>query len=40
LQAPGGEASSIVAVVRDETERWGEERELRARLTQLETAQA
>jgi len=40
LHAPGGEVSSIVAVVRDETERWGEERKLRARVTQLETAQA
>jgi len=40
LHGPDGEVSSIVALVRDETERWGEERKLRARLTQLETAQA
>ena len=40
LHAPDGEVSSIVALVRDETERWGEERKLRARLAQLETAQA
>lgn len=40
LHAPGGEVSAIVAVVRDETERWSEERKLRARLAQVETAQA
>ena len=40
LRDADGEVSSIVALVRDETERWGEERKLRARLTQLETAQA
>lgn len=40
LRGPGGEVSAIVALVRDETERWGEERKLRARLAQLETAQA
>lgn len=40
LHGPGGEVSAIVALVRDETERWSEERKLRARLTQLETAQA
>jgi len=40
LHASNGDVSSIVAVVRDETERWGEERTLRARLAQLETAQA
>ncbi|MGF6276198.1 PAS domain S-box-containing protein [Massilia sp. UYP11] len=40
LHGPDGEVSAIVAVVRDETERWGEERKLRARLAQLETTQA
>ncbi|MEW7847379.1 PAS domain-containing protein [Massilia aurea] len=40
LHTPAGEVSAIVAVVRDETERWGEERKLRARVTQLETVQA
>ena len=40
LHGPDGEVTSIVALVRDETERWGEERKLRARLAQLETAQA
>lgn len=39
LHGPGGEVSAIVALVRDETERWSEERKLRARLAQLETAQ-
>ena len=40
LHGPDGEVSAIVALVRDETERWGEERKLRARLAQLEMAQA
>ncbi|MFC4931877.1 PAS domain-containing protein [Massilia sp. GCM10023247] len=40
LHGPGGEVTSIVAVVRDETERWSEERKLKARVTQLEAAQA
>lgn len=40
LHSPGGEVSAIVAVVRDETERWSEERKLKARVTQLEAAQA
>lgn len=40
LHGADGEVSSIVALVRDETERWSEERKLRARLAQLETAQA
>lgn len=40
LHAPDGEVSAIVALVRDETERWSEERKLRARVAQLETAQA
>jgi PAS domain S-box-containing protein len=38
LNGPDGAVSAIVAVVRDETERWGEERKLRARLAQLEAA--
>lgn len=40
LHGPGGEVTSIIAVVRDETERWSEERKLKARVTQLEAAQA
>jgi len=40
LRALDGSVSSIVAVVRDETERWSEERKLRARVAQLDTAQA
>lgn len=40
LHGPGGEVSAIVALVRDETERWSEERKLKTRLAQLETAQA
>jgi PAS domain S-box-containing protein len=38
LHTPEGAVSAIAAVVRDETERWNEERQLRARLKQLETA--
>jgi PAS domain S-box-containing protein len=37
LHGQSGEVAAIVAVVRDETERWSEERKLRARLAQLET---
>jgi len=40
LHAPDGEVSAIVAVVRDETERWSMERKLRARVAELETASA
>jgi PAS domain S-box-containing protein len=40
LHGSNGEVSAIVALVRDETERWSEERKLKARLAQLETAQA
>ena len=40
LHAPNGEVSAIVALVRDETERWGEERKLRARLAKFEMEQA
>lgn len=40
LHGANGEVSAIVALVRDETERWSEERKLKARVTQLETAQA
>ena len=39
LYKADGDVSAIVAVVRDETERWSEERKLRARVAQLETAQ-
>jgi hypothetical protein len=38
LYTPAGEVSSIVAVVRDETARWNEERALRARVRELEAA--
>jgi PAS domain S-box-containing protein len=38
LHAPDGAVSAIIAVVRDETERWKEERALRTRLGQLEEA--
>jgi PAS domain S-box-containing protein len=34
------QVSAIAAVIRDETERWKAERELRARVTQLEAAPA
>ena len=36
LQSPGSEAFTIAAIVRDETQRWNEERELRRRLAELE----
>jgi len=40
LHGTNGEVAAIVALVRDETERWNEERKLKARVAQLETAQA
>ncbi|MGY8905580.1 MAG: PAS domain-containing protein [Burkholderiales bacterium] len=40
LHAPDGNVSSIVAVVRDETKRFAEERELRKRLVELERPRA
>ncbi|HEV7815965.1 MAG TPA: PAS domain-containing protein [Janthinobacterium sp.] len=40
LGAPDSNASAIVAVIRDETVRWGEERSLRARLKELEAQAA
>lgn len=40
LFRPTGEVKSIAAVVRDETERWQEERALRDRVAELEEAQA
>ncbi|NLE22746.1 MAG: PAS domain S-box protein [Actinobacteria bacterium] len=36
LFAPSGEVESIAAIVRDETERWQEERALRDRVAELE----
>ena len=36
LKSPDGESFTIAAIVRDETQRWNEERELRRRLTELE----
>jgi PAS domain S-box-containing protein len=38
LHDAAGKVTAIVAVVRDETVRWAEERQLRARLAQLEAA--
>ena len=40
LHAPDGKVSAIVAVVRDETTRWNDERALRSRIKELEAAQA
>jgi PAS domain S-box-containing protein len=40
LRSPTNEIESIVAVVRDETKRWNEERELRIRLSELESRTA
>ncbi|MES2258281.1 MAG: PAS domain S-box protein [Pseudomonadota bacterium] len=37
---PDGKVAAIAAVIRDETVRWGEERQLRNRLAQLEAAAA
>ena len=36
LHTPDGKVSSIVAIVRDETVRWAEERALKAKVAQLE----
>lgn len=36
LFAPGGKVQAIAALIRDETSRWREERELRRRLAELE----
>ncbi|WP_019142333.1 PAS domain S-box protein [Noviherbaspirillum massiliense] len=36
LKAPDGRVRSIAAIIRDETERWNEERALRRRITELE----
>jgi PAS domain S-box-containing protein len=36
LHAAGGKVSAIVAIVRDETARWNEERALRGRVKELE----
>jgi PAS domain S-box-containing protein len=38
LYTPDNKVSAIVAIVRDETTRWTEERTMRARLNQLEEA--
>ena len=40
LFGPDGAVTGILAVIRDETERWNEERRLRKRLSELETARA
>lgn len=40
LTAADGSVTGIVAIVRDETSRWTEERKLRRRLAELETAAA
>lgn len=39
LHAPDGAVSAIVAIVRDETVRWGEERAMKAKLAALEKTQ-
>lgn len=38
LYSPAGDVRAIAAVIRDETSRWQEERELRRRLEELEAA--
>lgn len=40
LHAPDGAVSSIIAIVRDETTRWTDERALKAKVAQLEAAAA
>jgi len=40
LYTPDGKVSSIVAIVRDETKRWGEERDMRRRIAELEAKSA
>jgi len=40
LLSSAGRVDSIVAIVRDDTQRWQEERDLRRRLTELEQASA
>lgn len=40
LHGPDGQVSGIAAVVRDDTARWNEERALRARVRELESATA
>jgi PAS domain S-box-containing protein len=40
LQSPTGDIEAVVAIVRDETKRWDEERELRSRLSELESRTA
>jgi len=40
LLSSAGRVESIVAIVRDDTQRWQEERDLRRRLTELEQASA
>ena len=35
LHSPEGEVTAIIAVVRDDTERWSEERKLRAKVAEL-----
>jgi hypothetical protein len=40
LHDPDGKVSAIIAMVRDETARWTEERGLKARVAQLEAAAA
>ena len=37
VNSPDSESHAIVAIVRDETQRWNEERELRRRLAELES---
>ena len=40
LYTPDQKVSAIVAIVRDETERWKEEREMKRRITELEGQRA
>lgn len=38
LHGPGGEVTGIVAAIRDETQRWADEKALRNRISELEAA--
>ncbi|GJE18208.1 PAS domain-containing protein [Methylobacterium marchantiae] len=40
LHGPDGTVTGILAIIRDETKRWNDERQMRKRLTELESAVA
>lgn len=40
LHGPDGTVTGILAIIRDETRRWNDERQMRKRLSELESAAA